>query len=166
LPPRAAIEAMSETRCNELESTIIAGLPCLRIVQSRDDRELLVQYQGVSAGDLRANLIAFLREILPVAEDVGVRLAIHPDDPPAAVRFAAIRFHCCRRASDLSGVDVRGERPDILCRVVGARADNDLLPCAGIASRIHFVHLRQVMREDDGSFYEAEHLQGSSDMIG
>ena len=166
---RTRYEAMSETRRHELEVTIIAGLPGAEASYSRETiRELLAGYTGVGANDLRASLIAFLREIVPVAQELGVRLAIHPDDPPWPL-FGLPRV--VSTAEDaraiLAGVDTPANGLTFCVGSYGARADNDLLAMVReFASRIHFAHLRQVMREADGSFYEAEHLQGSSDMVG
>jgi len=166
---RTRYEAMSETRRGDLERTIIAGLPGAEASYTRTALlSLLSEYQGVTGDELRAHLIAFLREVVPVAEELGVRLAIHPDDPPWSL-FGLPRV--VSRAEDvraiLAGIDSPANGLTFCVGSYGARADNDLLAMAKeFASRIHFVHLRQVMREADGSFYEAEHLRGSSDMAG
>jgi mannonate dehydratase len=166
---RARYESMSEGRRNELERTIIAGLPGAEASYSRATfQKLLEEYAGVTQDDLRGHLIAFLREVVPVAEELGVHLAIHPDDPPWTL-FGLPRV--VSKAEDvrsiLSGVDTMSNGLTFCVGSYGARADNDLLAMVTeFASRIHFVHLRQVMREPDGSFYEAEHLRGSSDMVG
>lgn len=166
---RTRYDAMSEVRRNELEQTIIAGLPGAEGSYDRAAlRELISQYKDVSAGELRGHLIWFLREVVPVAEELGVRLAIHPDDPPWQL-FGLPRV--VSTAEDaraiLAGVDTAANGLTFCVGSYGARADNDLVAMASeFAPRIHFVHLRQVMREADGSFYEAEHLRGSSDMVG
>jgi len=166
---RARFEMMSESRCNELERTIIAGLPGAEASYTRDDlRNLLAQYKGVTSADLREHLITFLRDVVPVAEELGVRLAIHPDDPPWPL-FGLPRV--VSTAADaraiLKGVDTPANGLTFCVGSYGARADNNLLSMVQeFAARVHFVHLRQVTREPDGSFYEAEHLQGSSDMVG
>ena len=166
---RVRYEAMSESRRNELERTIIAGLPGAEASYSRTDlQSLLAEYQGVTANQLRAHLIAFLREVVPVAEELGIRLAIHPDDPPWPL-FGLPRF--VSTAADvrtiLAGVDTPANGLTFCVGSYGARADNDLTAMVNeFASRVHFAHLRQVMREPDGSFYEAEHLRGSSNMTG
>lgn len=166
---RARYESMSEARRNELERTIIAGLPGAEASYNRATfQKLLEEYEGVTQDDLRDHLIAFLREVLPVAEELGVRLAIHPDDPPWPL-FGLPRVVSTAEdaRSILSGVDTISNGLTFCVGSYGARADNDLLAMVKeFASRIHFVHLRQVMREPDGSFYEAEHLRGSSDMVG
>lgn len=166
---RTHYDAMPESRHNELERTIIAGLPGAEASYSRSDLEnLLAQHRGMSPTDLRSHLITFLQEVAPVAEELGVRLAIHPDDPPWPL-FGLPRV--VSTAEDvraiLKGVDMAANGLTFCVGSFGARADNDLLAMVNeFAPRIHFVHLRQVMREADGSFYEAEHLRGSSDMQG
>jgi mannonate dehydratase len=166
---RARYESMSEARRNELERTIIAGLPGAEASYSRATfQKLLEEYAGVTENDLREHLIAFLREVVPVAEEVGVRLAIHPDDPPWPL-FGLPRVVSTAEdvRSILSGVDTMSNGLTFCVGSYGARGDNDLLAMVQeFATRIHFVHLRQVMREPDGSFYEAEHLRGSSDIVG
>jgi mannonate dehydratase len=164
---RTRYEAMSDSRRNELERTIIAGLPGGEGSYRRTDLTgLLNGYEGVTAADLRAHLIAFLREVVPVAEELGVRLAIHPDDPPWPL-FGVPRV--VSTAADVRAISKAVDTPanglTFCAGSFGARGGNNLLAMVDeFASRIHFVHLRQVIRERDGSFYEAEHLRGSSDM--
>jgi mannonate dehydratase len=166
---RTRYDAISESRRNELEQTIIAGLPGAEGSYDREAlRELISQYKNVSAGELRSHLISFLREVVPVAQGLGIRLAIHPDDPPWPL-FGLPRVVSTAEdaRSILAGVDNAANGLTFCVGSYGARADNDLVAMAKeFAPRIHFVHLRQVMREADGSFYEAEHLRGSSDMVG
>ena len=166
---RARFDAMAEERRDELERTIIAGLPGAEGWYTRETiRGLLAEYQGMTASDLRAQLLAFLREVVPVAAEVGVCLAIHPDDPPWSL-FGLPRV--VSTADDvrniLAGADVPANGLTFCVGSYGARADNDLLAMVReFAGRIHFAHLRQVMREGERSFHEAEHLDGSSDMVG
>lgn len=166
---RDRYDAMSESRRDELEHTIIAGLPGAEASYTRSEfRNMLLEYESVGASDLRANLAAFLREVVPVAEELGVRLAIHPDDPPWSL-FGLPRV--VSTAEDvrfiLNSVDTAANGLTFCAGSFGARSDNDLLAMVKeFAPRIHFAHLRQVLREPDGSFCEAEHLRGSSDMAG
>jgi mannonate dehydratase len=166
---RARFDSMSEARRNDLEQTIIAGLPGGEASYGRESiRGLIAEYQGVTAAELRTNLIAFLREIVPVAQQIGVRLAIHPDDPPWPL-FGLPRV--VSTAADvraiLAACDTLANGLTFCVGSFGARADNELLAMAReFGARIHFAHLRQVTREPDGSFHEAEHLAGSSDMVG
>ncbi|MFZ0537835.1 MAG: mannonate dehydratase [Candidatus Sulfotelmatobacter sp.] len=166
---QARFNSMSEARKSDLECTIIAGLPGAEASYNRDTiRSLIADYHGMTSDDLRSNLIAFLREVAPVAQELGVWLAIHPDDPPWPL-FGLPRV--VSTAGDVrkifSGCDIPANGLTFCVGSFGARADNDLLAMAReFGSRIHFVHLRQVTREPDGSFHEAEHLAGSSDMVG
>ena len=169
LSARARFEAMPQDRRDELERNIIAGLPASESSYDREAiRRALAEYAGMSAGDLHGHLAAFLGEVVPVAEEVGIRLAIHPDDPPWSL-FGLPRI--VSTASDaraiLSAVDRRSNGLTFCVGSYGSRADNDLAAMVReFAGRIHFVHLRQVAREEDGSFHEADHLGGSSDMVG
>jgi mannonate dehydratase len=166
---RSRFDAMTESRRNELEQTIIAGLPGAEASYDRNAfRRQLSEYEGLTPAELRANLIEFLREIVPVAEELGIRLGVHPDDPPWSL-FGLPRV--VSTAEDVRQIFHAVATPanglTFCVGSFGARADNDLLAMIReFASRIHFAHLRQVKREADGSFYEAEHLNGSSDMIG
>jgi mannonate dehydratase len=166
---RARFDSMPGTRKNDLEQTIIAGLPGAEASYNREAiRGLIAEYQSVTADDLRTNLVTFLREVVPVAEEIGVRLAIHPDDPPWSL------FGLPRVVSTAEDVRAIFSASNTLANGLtfcvgsfGARADNDLLAMIReFGARIHFAHLRQVTREPDGSFHEAEHLAGSSDMVG
>lgn len=166
---RARFDSMPQARRQDLEQTIIAGLPGAEASYDRETiRSLISGYAGMTADDLRSNLIAFLREVVPEAQETGVRIAIHPDDPPWSL-FGLPRV--VSTAEDVrkifSACDTFINGLTFCVGSFGARADNDLLAMAReFGSRIHFVHLRQVTRESDGSFHEAEHLRGSSDMVG
>jgi mannonate dehydratase len=147
--------------------SIIDVFPGVKWDLSLDDiRAMLARYAQIDATALRANLARFLEAVIPVAEEVGVRMAIHPDDPP----FSALGLpRIVSTASDIEAIFKMADSPaNGLCFCAGsfsARADNDL---PGIvrrfAPRIHAVHLRSTQRMPDGSFYEADHLGGSVDM--
>jgi mannonate dehydratase len=166
---RSRFDSMSELRKEGLEHTIIAGLPGAEASYNRESiRKLITEYEGTQADGLRNNLIEFLREVVPVAQELRIRLALHPDDPPWPL-FGLPRV--VSTAEDvraiLSGCDARENGLTFCAGSFGSRADNDLLAMVReFAARVHFVHLRQVMREPDGSFYEADHLDGSSGMVG
>ncbi|MFZ0684743.1 MAG: mannonate dehydratase [Terriglobales bacterium] len=166
---RARFDFMKDARKIDLERTIIAGLPGAEASYNRETiGRLIAEYDGVTPADLRANLIAFLREVVPVAEEAGVRLAIHPDDPPWSL-FGLPRVVSTAEDAQaiFAGCNTVSNGLTFCVGSFGARADNDLLAMAReFGARIHFVHLRQVTRESDGSFHEAEHLDGSSDMVG
>jgi mannonate dehydratase len=163
------IKTASESDKDRLLATIMAGLPG---AYDRYDvpglRKMLERYFGIDKAALRANLKRFLQEVVPAAEEVGVRLAIHPDDPPRPL-FGLPRIVSSSDDLDfITGAVDRTVNGITLCTgSLGAGAGNDLPAIARrFASRIHFVHLRNVIKEEDGSFVEAEHLGGDVDMVG
>ena len=161
--------AMSSAEINTLEKNIIAGLPGGEGSYSRDSlRAAIDEVIALGVEGFRANLFAFLREVIPVAETAGVRMCIHPDDPPFSL-FGLPRV--VSTADDaravISAVPSQSNGLTLCAGSFGARGDNDLIAMAReFASNIHFVHLRNVSRESDGSFFEAEHLAGDNDMVG
>ena len=131
-----------------------------------DVRRMLAAYAGIDAAALKANLSRFLRAVVPVADEVGVRLAIHPDDPPFPVLGLP---RIVSTADDVADLLAMADGPaNGICFCTGsfsARPSNDLPAMAQrFAARIHAVHLRSTQRLPDGSFYEADHLSGSVDM--
>ncbi len=158
---------MDQAKIERIERNLIAGLPATERQFNRASfLTALAEYDGVTPDTLHDNLARFLREIVPVAEEIGIRLCIHPDDPafslyglPRIVSTAAD----VRRI--LSAVDSPTNGITFCTGSYGTRADNDLPQMVReFGPRIHFAHLRNVQRENDGSFYEADHLGGSSDM--
>ncbi len=161
--------AMSAAEQQLLEKNIIAGLPGGEGSYTRESIGAAIdQFIQLGNDGMRANLFAFLREVVPVAEEAGVRLCIHPDDPPFSL-FGLPRVVStaddARALLDAAPSEANGLT---LCAgSYGARGDNDLVRMAEeFGSRIYFVHLRNVKREADGSFYESEHLDGDNDMVG
>lgn len=161
----------SADRIAELGRNIGAGLPGSADGYTLDQlREKLASYDGIDADRLRANLIDFLSQVVPVAEAVGIKLCAHPDDPPWPL-LGLPRILSTERdyAAMLAGVDSRANGVTLCTGSLGARADNDLHAMARrFADRIHFVHLRNVTREGDAlpcSFFEDEHLAGATDMV-
>lgn len=163
--------SMSPAEREQLTQNIIAGLPG-RMTDSyslEDFRTALAAYQHMNHAELRANLYAFLAEVLPRAEALGVKLAIHPDDPPRDM-LGLPRVICT--AADLDQLFTELPSPAngiTLCvGTYGSRADNDLPAMARqFGSRINFAHLRGVSRDSDEqrSFYEANHLDSDIDMV-
>ncbi len=151
-----------------LEKTIIAGLPGSEETFTVDRfRDALAQYDAVDADTLRANHIAFLEAVCPLADDLGIRLVVHPDDPPFAL-FGLPRV--VSTEADVARLFARVPNPSNgLCFCAGsfgARADNDLPGMIErLGDRIGFLHLRSVQRERDGAFHEAAHLAGDADMV-
>ena len=164
----AVLAGMTPEQVETLEKTIIAGLPGAEAHHDRAGiKGLIARYQGLGAEGLRANLTAFHKAIVPVAAEVGVNLCIHPDDPPFSL-FGLPRV--VSTAADAQALfDAVPERENGLTFCTGsfgARRDNDLPRMVEqFAERIHFVHLRNVTTEADGSFIEDDHLAGDTDMV-
>jgi len=160
---------MSDTELTELERNIIAGLPGGEGSYDRDGiRAAIAEFITLGTDAYRENLFQFLRDVIPAAEEAGVVMAIHPDDPPFSL-FGLPRV--VSTADDaralLDAVPSPSNGLTMCAGSYGARCDNDL--CGMIRAfhdRVYFVHLRNVRREEDGSFYEAEHLDGDNDMVG
>ena len=131
-------------------------------------RDKLETYAAIDATVLRKHLAEFLAAVTPRAEDLGVKLTLHPDDPPRPL-FGLPRV--ASTAADYQALfDAVPSEANGMCFCTGSlgvRADNDLPAMAAhFAPRIHFVHLRATKREEDGSFYESDHLDGDVDMVG
>lgn len=159
--------AMGEDARHTLERTIIAGLPGSEEHFTLDAfRAALAGYDGIGEDALRANHIAFLEAVCPVAEDAGLQLVVHPDDPPFPI-FGLPRV--VSTEADVANLFARV--PSVangLCLCTGSfgvRADNDLPGMVErLGERIGFLHLRSVQREPDGAFHEAPHLEGDANM--
>jgi len=160
--------ASTETDRRKLLSNIMAGLPG---AYDRYDipglRVMLERYRDIDADALRENLARFLREVTPTAEEVGIRMCIHPDDPPRALMgLPRIVSNAEDIAFILGAVDSPANGLTLCSGSLGADPNNDVPAIAQrFASRIWFAHLRNVAKEPDGSFMEAEHLGGDTDMV-
>jgi mannonate dehydratase len=165
---RTRLRAMSESDLARLEANLIGWVPAREFIHDRESfRRALDVYRDMSVEGFRDNLIAFLREITPVAEEVGVRMAIHPDDPPFPI-FGLPRVVSSEAdaAAILAGCPSPANGLTLCTGSYGAGAHNDLPAMARrFAPNIHFAHLRNVTKEAGGSFHEAEHLEGDTDMI-
>ncbi|MEF2070855.1 mannonate dehydratase [Consotaella aegiceratis] len=165
---KAWFDASSEADRKRLLDSIMAGLPG---AYERYDvaglREVLKRYGGITVDDIRANYVKFLQAVIPAAEEAGVQLCVHPDDPPRSI------FGLPRVVKDADDIGFIMEAvPSLangltLCSgSLGANPANDVPAIAKrFADRIHFAHLRNVSKEPDGSFQEAEHLSGDTDMV-
>lgn len=169
---KQAFDDMSALEQTELTENIIAGLPG-RMTESyglEEFRTMLNKYKNVKHDTLRKNLFEFLSQVLPRAEAMGVKLAIHPDDPPRDM-LGLPRIICT--ADDLELLFEAHPSPSngiTLCvGTYGSRPDNDLPAMARqFAPRIHFSHLRGVSLDsnEQRSFHEASHLDSDLDMVG
>ncbi len=160
-------EKLNENQKDTLTKTILAGLPGSEEGYTLEEfQEILDTYKGITADDLRSHLYDFLREIIPAAEDAGVRMAIHPDDPPFSL-FGLPRVVSTEQdaRSLIEVVDSPFNGLTLCTGSYGAISDNDLPGMVKrLGQRINFVHLRNVQRESGRTFYEANHLEGSVDM--
>lgn len=167
-PAEERFKAMSPERRAELEGCVLAPLPGGTVEYGREEFfRTFALYEGMTEEDYRTTLLDFLREVVPVAEDLGLRMCIHPDDPPinlfglpriagSAVQLRAIFDALPNNANGLT----------FCVGSLGVRETNDLSAMIReFGARIHFAHLRNVRREGGNSFHEAEHLGGSSDMV-
>jgi mannonate dehydratase len=164
---KARLATLDDSAITRIERNLIAGLPATEVKYDRAGfLQALAAYDGIGPQDLAANLTHFLRAVVPVAEELGINLCIHPDDPAFPL------FGLPRVVSDVTDIrrifaaaDTRANGLTFCTGSLGTRADYDLTAMAReFAPCIHFTHLRNVTREPDGSFHEADHLGGSSDL--
>lgn len=150
----------------ELANIVMFGIPGEAKQTLAGMRAKLATYADIDADALRGNLTDFLAEIAPVADELGIRLAIHPDDPPFPI-FGLPRV--VSKADDFAYIlDKVPNKSNGVCFCtgsLGASPANDLPTMArNLSDRIHFVHLRNVRKDEHGNFYEAAHLDGDVDM--
>lgn len=168
---RNRFAGMNDARKQQLMGNVIFGLPGAAERMSVEDvREHLAAYDNISAEKLRQHLIDFLSEVSPLAEELGMRICCHPDDPP----FPLLGLPRIMSTEDdyrkiMEAVDIPANGITLCTGSLGARADNDLPGMMKrLGHRVHFMHLRNVTLEEErlgGSFYEAAHLEGHTDMV-
>ncbi|MDM7982771.1 MAG: mannonate dehydratase [Rhizobium sp.] len=162
---------MEDAKITALGKNIGAGLPGSADGYTLEQLlEKLRSYQGVNRERLQQNLVDFLSEVAPVAQQVGINICAHGDDPPwSLLGLPRILSTEADYAHMLDAVDIRANGVTLCTGSLGARPDNDLPFLAKrFADRIHFVHLRNVTRDTDTvpcSFFEDEHLEGGTDMV-
>ena len=163
--------SMPQAARDELARNVVFGLPgAAENVSLEDVREHLAEYASISEDRLRQHLIDFLAEVVPTAERLGLRLCCHPDDPPFPLlglpRVMSTEAHY---KAVMDAVDSPANGITLCSGSLGARPDNDLPSMMKrLGDRVHFLHLRNVRRETAeirGSFHEAEHLGGGTDMV-
>ncbi|QIB33594.1 mannonate dehydratase [Ancylobacter pratisalsi] len=159
-----------ETRAT-LARNVVFGLPgAAENFTLEDVRAHLSEYASISAEQLRTHLIDFLSEVAPLAQELGLRLCCHPDDPPfSLLGLPRVMSTEADYRTVMDAVDLSANGITLCSGSLGARPDNDLPGMMErLGERVHFLHLRNVHRESDtvmGSFYEAEHLGGGTDMV-
>jgi len=167
---RTSYDGLSEAERERLQAIILQGLPGGSGAFSIQDlRNGIERYRGIDAAGFRANAAEFLRAVCPVAQELGMRLCVHPDDPPCPLlglpRIVStaddLAFLLAQSADEANGIT-------FCTGALGVRADNALVEMAKqFAHRIWFAHLRSTQRErDPQSFFEASHLEGDADVIG
>jgi mannonate dehydratase len=161
-------ESLSEEDIARISDNVLKGLPGSEEGYSMEEfKEMLETYQGIDADQLLLHLVQFLSEIIPLAESLGIKMCIHPDDPPftllglpRVVSTIEDYKYIFNKVTPLSnGIT-------FCTGSLGVRADNDLPAIFdAYADRVHFLHLRSTKRDPQGNFYEADHLTGDVDMF-
>ena len=163
--------AMDEARKEQLAGNVVFGLPGAAERFSMEDvRALLESYAPVTDAVLRRRFHDFLEQVAPVAQEIGMRLCCHFDDPPfGLLGLPRIMSTEADFAERCAAVDLAANGITLCSGSLGARPDNDLPGMMDrLGDRVHFLHLRNVRREGDairGSFFEDEHLGGQTDMV-
>ena len=163
--------AMDDGARRQLARNVTMGLPgSTESMTLEDVRAHLAEYGAITRERLRANFVDFLEAVVPTAEDLGLRLCCHPDDPPfALLGLPRVMSTEADYTYILDAVDSPANGMTLCSGSLGARPDNDLPGMMErLGDKVHFLHLRNVKRDTDavvGSFYEAEHLAGDTDMV-
>ncbi len=160
------IKHYSQAELDHLASVVMFGIPGEEKITVEKMREKLARYDQIDADQLRNNLVHFLQEVTPVCDELGIQLAIHPDDPPYDILGLP---RVVKNMEDLNFIiNAVPNKSNGICFCTGSfGADpNNNLPTMvkALGSRIHFTHLRNTKRDADGNFFEDDHLCGDTDM--
>lgn len=159
------LEALDIQRISD---NMLKGLPGSEEGYSMEEfKAMLDTYKGISADQLRSHLVQFLSEIIPLAEELGIRMCIHPDDPPfTLLGLPRVMSTQADYQFIFDQVPPMSNGITFCTGSLGVRADNDLPAIFdAFADRVHFLHLRSTKRDAEGNFYEADHLTGDVDMF-
>lgn len=166
---REFFDSLSEEQLKKLLTIIVAGFPGVGENYTIEQLQATLDvYKHIGAAELKRNLAYFLSEVIPVAEEAGIRMAIHPDDPPFPILGLPRVVSTERDLQEiLAAVDSPSNGLCFCTGSLGVREDNELEGMVKrLGHRINFVHLRSTRREPEGSFYESAHLAGDVDMFG
>ena len=171
LEAKKRFEGMSKETKENLTSNIVSGLPGAAAKFLLKDVKLhLKKYENITERILRTNFVSFLREVAPVAHELGLRLCCHPDDPPFPL-LGLPRIMSTEKDYKIimDEIPLKSNGITLCSGSLGVRAENNLIKMMSrLGDRVHFLHLRNVKRESDmvpNSFYEEEHLKGNTDMV-
>ena len=160
--------SLSPSDIQRISDNMLKGLPGSEEGYSMEEfKAMLDTYKGIDADQLRSHLVQFLAEIIPLAEKLGFRMCIHPDDPPFTL-LGLPRVVSTREDYQyiFDQVPPLSNGITFCTGSLGVRADNDLPAIFdAFADRVHFLHLRSTKRDAEGNFYEADHLTGDVDMF-
>ena len=160
------IKQYSQEELDHLASVVMFGIPGEEKITVEKMREKLARYNQIDAAQLRNNLVHFLQDVTPLCDELGIQLAIHPDDPPYDILGLP---RIVKNMEDLNYIiNAVPNKSNGICFCTGSfGADpNNNLPAMvkALDSRIHFTHLRNTKRDADGNFFEDDHLSGDTDM--
>ena len=164
------LASMTNAEIKQLTQNIIAGLPG-GMTEGTDNlanfQAILDTYQNIDAKGLQANLLYFIKEIIPVAASVGIKMAIHPDDPPfSLLSLPRVVSTEADAQAIFQAVDSLSNGLCFCTGSFGVRPDNNLPKMVrNLGHRINFIHLRATKRDVFGNFHEADHLGGDVDMF-
>ena len=171
LEAKKRFEGMSKETKEDLTSNIVSGLPGSASKFLLKDIKLhLKKYENITERILRTNFVSFLKEVAPVAHELGLRLCCHPDDPPFPL-LGLPRIMSTEKDYKIimDEIPLKSNGITLCSGSLGVRAENNLIKMMSrLGDRVHFLHLRNVKRESDmvpNSFYEEEHLKGNTDMV-